>query len=71
MAHEGGYATELVPFCGLAVLEEMSGFNTECSEPLIQDFAEQWAYQELQAHQSAAIDRAAALVELVPAPKEF
>jgi acetoin utilization deacetylase AcuC-like enzyme len=68
LAHEGGYAVELVPFCCLAVLEELSGIQIDCREAQVQDFAEAWAYQELQAHQAAAINRAAALVERVPSP---
>jgi acetoin utilization deacetylase AcuC-like enzyme len=66
LAHEGGYAEELVPFCGLAVLEELSGIQTDCQDTIIQAFGEAWGYQELQDHQAAAIERAAALVERVP-----
>ncbi|MEL7098500.1 MAG: class II histone deacetylase [Pseudomonadota bacterium] len=31
--HEGGYAEVVVPFCGLAVLEELSGHRTEVIDP--------------------------------------
>jgi len=33
MSHEGGYAESYVPFCGLAVLEELSGVRTEVMDP--------------------------------------
>jgi len=35
MSHEGGYAEAYVPFCGLAVLEEMSGIRTEVQDPVL------------------------------------
>lgn len=34
LAHEGGYAEAYVPFCGLAVMEELSGVRTEVQDPL-------------------------------------
>jgi len=33
-AHEGGYSELYVPFCGHAMLEEMSGSNTHAEDPL-------------------------------------
>ncbi len=54
MAHEGGYSSAYVPFCGLAVLEQMSGITTACVDPF-GDRIDAWDYQELQAHQGAAI----------------
>lgn len=35
VVHEGGYAESYVPFCGLAVLEEMSGTRTQVVDPLL------------------------------------
>lgn len=35
VCQEGGYAPSYVPFCGLAVLEELSGHRTEVEDPLI------------------------------------
>jgi len=35
MSHEGGYAESYVPFCGLAVLEELSGVRTEVMDPTL------------------------------------
>ena len=34
MAHEGGYSEVHVPFCGHAVLEEMSGVDIQAPDPL-------------------------------------
>jgi acetoin utilization deacetylase AcuC-like enzyme len=33
MVHEGGYAEVVVPFCGLATLEELSGIRTDVIDP--------------------------------------
>lgn len=33
MSHEGGYSPVYVPFCGLAVLEELSGYRTTVTDP--------------------------------------
>jgi acetoin utilization deacetylase AcuC-like enzyme len=35
MCHEGGYSTAVVPFCGLAVLEELSGLSTDVIDPFL------------------------------------
>jgi hypothetical protein len=32
-SHEGGYSPVHVPFCGLAVLEAISGYNTGIEDP--------------------------------------
>ncbi|MNP21412.1 Histone deacetylase-like amidohydrolase [compost metagenome] len=34
LVHEGGYAEAYVPFCGLAVMEELSGIRTDVADPL-------------------------------------
>jgi len=64
--HEGGYSEELTPFCGLAVVEALSGIETDCKDTILQLFPESMGYHELQAHQDAAIEKAAALLENVP-----
>jgi acetoin utilization deacetylase AcuC-like enzyme len=64
MAHEGGYSAELVPFCGLAIVERMAGVETEVRETILQLFPEHMGQQELQPHQQALIDRAAAVAGL-------
>jgi acetoin utilization deacetylase AcuC-like enzyme len=60
--HEGGYSEALVPFCALAIVEALSGIETDCQGTILQEFPEQMAGQDLQPHQAAAIERAAALV---------
>jgi acetoin utilization deacetylase AcuC-like enzyme len=64
--HEGGYSNAYVPFCGLAVIEELAGIRTEVDDPYLQEFMAMGG-QELLPHQAAAIDAAAALVAAVPA----
>lgn len=59
LAHEGGYSSAYVPFCGLAVMEELSGIATGVEDPFVA-FFEGMGYQELQAHQQAVIEAAAA-----------
>jgi acetoin utilization deacetylase AcuC-like enzyme len=61
MTHEGGYSAAYVPYCGLAVLEELSSIPAHIADPWTTMIAG-WGGQDLQPHQSAAIDRAAALV---------
>ncbi|WP_432450443.1 class II histone deacetylase [Aliiroseovarius marinus] len=39
MAHEGGYSEVYVPFCGHAVLEEMSASKRHAPDPLAETFA--------------------------------
>lgn len=61
-SHEGGYSPVAVPFCGLAVLEEMSGIKTD----VVDEFAfmfERSTAKLLQPWQEEVIDQAAMLVE--------
>ena len=62
MSHEGGYSAMYAPYCGLAVLEEMSGHRTGVEDPWGPHIA-LWGQQALQPHQGAAIDAAAALLD--------
>lgn len=59
MTHEGGYSAAYVPYCGLAVLEAMSGHATGVDDPFL-GFIENYGGQALQPHQQMAIDRVAA-----------
>ena len=61
MSHEGGYAPIYVPFCGLAVLEELSGVKTGVDDAMAARAATAGG-QELQPHQDEIIRRAARLV---------
>jgi acetoin utilization deacetylase AcuC-like enzyme len=65
MTHEGGYSAELVPFCGLAILERMSGIQTEAQGTILQEFTRAMGQQELQPHQAALIGRVASLVPAI------
>ncbi|MDD7940781.1 class II histone deacetylase [Actinomycetospora lutea] len=65
--HEGGYSAGYVPFCGLAVLEELSGIRTEADDPFL-DFLSAMAGQDLAPHQKDVVDGLVPLVADVPAP---
>lgn len=64
--HEGGYSTAYVPFCGLATLEEFLGVKSGFDDPYLPIFGGMGG-QDLQPHQKAVIDAAAALAAKVPA----
>jgi acetoin utilization deacetylase AcuC-like enzyme len=66
MTHEGGYSEMYAPYCGLAVLEELSGIKTDIADPW-EPLMAAWGGNELQPHQAAVIDAAAALVSRLPA----
>lgn len=51
--HEGGYSAFYVPFCGLAVMEELSGFKTDVVDAGLEDTAV--GYHDLQPWQDAII----------------
>jgi acetoin utilization deacetylase AcuC-like enzyme len=63
LSHEGGYAPTYVPFCGLAVMEELSGVKTPVNDPMAPR-AVSAGGQELQPHQDAIIRRAERLARL-------
>lgn len=64
-AHEGGYSAAYVPFCGMAVLEELSGKKSAVDDPYMQFFAS-YPQLALEPWQAEAVDRAAILVAAVP-----
>jgi acetoin utilization deacetylase AcuC-like enzyme len=57
--HEGGYSSAYVPFCGLAIVEELSGVKSAIDDPYL-EFFKGAAGQDLQPHQDAAIAAAEA-----------
>lgn len=59
VVHEGGYSTYHVPFCGLAVIEEMTGIPSGVTDPFatLADLP----YQDIQPHQAAIITAAGQL----------
>jgi len=38
LCHEGGYSAAYVPFCSLAIVEAMSGIDTEVEDPFMEGF---------------------------------
>jgi acetoin utilization deacetylase AcuC-like enzyme len=69
LSHEGGYSPIYVPFCGLAVVEELSGIRTEVNDPMAARTAVIGG-QDLQPHQDAVIQQAEALVERLRRPQQ-
>jgi acetoin utilization deacetylase AcuC-like enzyme len=63
ICQEGGYSPTYAPFCGLAVIETLSGEATEVVDPMLGWYATLGG-QRLQPHQARIIDAAAALLEL-------
>jgi acetoin utilization deacetylase AcuC-like enzyme len=63
-SHEGGYSPWQAPYCGLAVMEELSGRRTGVADPFL-DMVKGWGEQNLQPHQALAVDAAAALVHRI------
>ena len=58
--HEGGYSPAYVPYCGLAVIEEMAGVRTGLEDPLLGLLAAMGG-QDIQPHQEAVVREAAKL----------
>lgn len=65
MSHEGGYSASYVPYCGLAVLEELSGLRTGIDDPFLPLF-EGYAGQATEPHQAVFIDWAADVLAAMP-----
>ena len=55
MAHEGGYSEVYVPFCGHAVLEEMSGADIHAPDPLADTYAARQPNQKAEAFFSSQL----------------
>ena len=62
LSHEGGYSPTYVPFCGLAVVEELSGKTSGAADPMGDNAADAGG-QDLQPHQQARISEAATMVD--------
>ena len=56
--HEGGYAASHVPYCGLAVIEALTGIGTGVEDPWLPVMS-RWGGIELKPHQAEAVARAA------------
>lgn len=57
--HEGGYAESTVPFCGLAVVETLSGVRTAVEDPFEELFAAQQPSQKMLEFQRGLVDEMA------------
>ena len=68
MSHEGGYSSFYVPYCGLAVVEQLSGHRSDTDFSGVAPDSHRSGPRALEAHERAAVERAAANVELVPGP---
>ncbi len=68
MAHEGGYSTSHVPFCGVQVIEELSGLSSGLPDRFDAGL-EALPYQDLQLHQDSVIGAAERLLSDVPRGK--
>ena len=56
MAHEGGYSEAYVPFCGHAVLQQMSGSTISAEDPFAATFAARQPSERLQRMHASFID---------------
>lgn len=68
LIHEGGYAPTVVPFAGLAILEELSGRKTDVVDPFLAT-ALKLPGQTLSRDQKELIERASSAVDKVPAQR--
>jgi hypothetical protein len=55
MTHEGGYSSAYVPYCGLAVLEALSGANSGIEDPFVKHI-KSYGGQPLQPNQRQLIN---------------
>jgi acetoin utilization deacetylase AcuC-like enzyme len=60
--HEGGYAESTVPFCGLAVVETLSGVRTAVEDPFEELFAAQQPSQRISEFQRGLVDEMAEML---------
>jgi acetoin utilization deacetylase AcuC-like enzyme len=60
LCHEGGYSSAYLPYCGLAVVERLSGVRTEVVDPWLTD-ARRVRELPLRAHEAHAIEAAVAM----------
>lgn len=57
--HEGGYAESAVPFCGLAIVETLSGIRTEVIDPFEEIFVAQQPTSRVVAYQLEIVEEIA------------
>jgi len=57
MVHEGIYSEAYVPFCGHAVVEELSGIRTAVEDPMLDFLRQQQPNEALRAFQREQLER--------------
>jgi acetoin utilization deacetylase AcuC-like enzyme len=62
--HEGGYAEAYVPFCGLAIVEELSGVRTAVQDPLLDLIKAQQPSERFAQFQRTLLDELARSLKL-------
>ncbi len=67
VVHEGGYSEAYVPFCGLAILEALSGRRTEVIDPALDIFRSWQGNARFNAYVRGVIDDYATLLVAPPA----
>jgi acetoin utilization deacetylase AcuC-like enzyme len=61
--HEGGYSEAYVPFCGLAVVEALSGFRSDASDPALSIFKAWQPRERFNAFARSLIDEYVSVLE--------
>jgi deoxyribodipyrimidine photo-lyase len=64
MIHEGGYSDQYTPYCGLRIVETLSGLESGVDDSMVGG----GPWTELHDHERAMIAKSAALVAKVPTP---
>jgi len=64
LSHEGGYAESYVPFCGLAVMEELTGVRTEVVDPALEFLQLQQPAAATEAFQRQQVDEIKRLLQI-------
>jgi acetoin utilization deacetylase AcuC-like enzyme len=67
LCHEGGYHPLYVPFCGLAVIEELAGCPSGVRDPFLRRYTGV-GYESLQSHQRAVVDELRGVLEHAGTP---
>jgi acetoin utilization deacetylase AcuC-like enzyme len=67
LCHEGGYSAVYVPFCGLAVIEALSGARSGVGDPFLPRYTGVGS-DGLQPHQAEVVDAIAAALDRVRLP---
>jgi acetoin utilization deacetylase AcuC-like enzyme len=68
LVHEGGYSEVHVPFCGHAVLEELSGSTVHVPDPLEETLSARQPKERMNSMVSGLIDEYVDALQIAPAP---